>query len=191
LGGGFVKTEHGLLPVPAPATTELLHGFSFHDDGEQGERVTPTGAAILSYLIASDRHHFPGLLKPNAQLLTSGTGCGKKRFDTVPNITRLLAYKLTDDSSHHTNEHLHTDNVGVINFEIDDMTPEELATGIDYIRASSGIIDVSHHVRVGKKNRSLFSIQILHEPEYREQTIEACFLQTVATDKTNKKTEWH
>jgi uncharacterized protein (DUF111 family) len=49
LGGGLVNTQHGLIPVPAPATAEILTGFEFFDDGIQGERITPTGAAILRY----------------------------------------------------------------------------------------------------------------------------------------------
>ena len=50
LGAGVVETEHGRLPVPAPATVRLLEGFLMRDDGIEGERVTPTGAAILHYL---------------------------------------------------------------------------------------------------------------------------------------------
>ena len=53
LGGGRVRCAHGELPVPAPATLRLLEGFSFHDDGRPGERVTPTGAAILKALVTS------------------------------------------------------------------------------------------------------------------------------------------
>ena len=50
LGDGLVQTQHGLIPVPAPATAEILTGFEFFDDGVKGERITPTGAAILSLL---------------------------------------------------------------------------------------------------------------------------------------------
>ena len=51
LGGGTVRTAHGLLPVPAPATSYLLTGYPWRDDGIGGERVTPTGAAILRHLV--------------------------------------------------------------------------------------------------------------------------------------------
>ncbi len=50
LGRGRTKTAHGMLPVPSPATTPLLEGYEFVDDGLAGERVTPTGAAILKHL---------------------------------------------------------------------------------------------------------------------------------------------
>ena len=50
-GDGLVRTRHGLLPVPAPATAWLLEGFTWRDDGIGGERVTPTGAAILRHLV--------------------------------------------------------------------------------------------------------------------------------------------
>ena len=54
LGGGLVDTAHGSLPVPVPAVTALLTGFQFYQDGLTGERVTPTGAAILRYLIKQE-----------------------------------------------------------------------------------------------------------------------------------------
>src|SRR5512144_860602 len=50
LGSGRIRTAHGSLPVPTPATALLLQGFVVQDDGREGERVTPTGAAILKHL---------------------------------------------------------------------------------------------------------------------------------------------
>lgn len=174
MGRGSVQTEHGRLPVPAPATTELLHGFTLHDDGESGERITPTGAAILAHLIEPANYAH----RPNGQLTCSGTGCGKKRFKSVANIARILAFNIVDEHSILTNSHLQYDSVGVISFEVDDMTPEELSIGIDYLRATTGVIDISHHTRVGKKNRSVFSLHILCEPDQQTQVVQACFLQT-------------
>src|SRR6185437_10213994 len=70
-GGGLVKTQHGMLPVPAPATAALLTGFEWRDDGVGGERVTPTGAAILRYLVKpADAASAAG------RLAASGTGAG-------------------------------------------------------------------------------------------------------------------
>ena len=59
LGSGRVKSAHGMLPIPAPAVTELLQGFVVHDDGLKGERVTPTGAAILCHLEPDSGGHHP------------------------------------------------------------------------------------------------------------------------------------
>jgi uncharacterized protein (DUF111 family) len=52
LGGGQVRTDHGMLPMPAPATCALLKGYPWHDDAVAGERVTPTGAAIVRHLVS-------------------------------------------------------------------------------------------------------------------------------------------
>ena len=69
-GGGLVKTQHGLLPVPAPATAALLTGFAWRDDGIGGERVTPTGAAILRHLIGPDGSGS----SPSGRLVSSARG---------------------------------------------------------------------------------------------------------------------
>src|SRR5215217_1319946 len=68
-GNGRVHTEHGWLPVPTPATALLLEGFALMDDGLAGERITPTGAAILRHLNArQDEDRRP------RRLLKSGSG---------------------------------------------------------------------------------------------------------------------
>ncbi len=72
LGAGQVKTAHGMLPIPAPATARLLEGFEFFTDGLEGERVTPTGAAILK-LLAPAREGPPGQSRK-----CSGYGFGTK-----------------------------------------------------------------------------------------------------------------
>ena len=86
-GGGRIRTRHGLLPVPAPATALLLEGFRLMDDGIVGERVTPTGAAILAHLVDPDAR--PPM---SARLLASGLGAGTRELPGMPNILRAMVH---------------------------------------------------------------------------------------------------
>jgi uncharacterized protein (DUF111 family) len=81
LGSGLVKTEHGMLPVPTPATAMLLEGFAFHDDGRPGERVTPTGAAILRHLNCAARGD-----APLGKLKCAGYGFGTRKLTGMSNV---------------------------------------------------------------------------------------------------------
>ena len=85
LGSGRVQTAHGVLPIPAPATTLLLEGFATVDDGVAGERVTPTGAAILRYLVRDN-----GRIGEPRRLTGSGFGFGSRRLEGVSNCLRIL-----------------------------------------------------------------------------------------------------
>ena len=94
LGRGRVKTAHGWIPMPAPATAKLLTGFEFLDDGIDGERVTPTGAAILSHLGA--RQDTDGVRR---RLRANGCGFGTRRFPGLSNVLRLMAFEETAPES--------------------------------------------------------------------------------------------
>ena len=168
LGGGLLKTQHGLIPAPAPATAEILTGFEFFDDGIQGERITPTGAAILRYL--SDN----GLLtKPQqGHLQATGYGLGTKVFPGMPNILRAMSF----DTLKNTSEQQST--VVLIEFDVDDMTSEELALSVDLIRGYSGVVDVVVQSARGKKNRAVELIRILASTDNYQQIIDYCFVQT-------------
>jgi uncharacterized protein (DUF111 family) len=85
LGSGTVRTAHGPMPVPAPATALLLEGFAVRDDGVGGERVTPTGAAILRHLGCAGAG-----LPRTATLRGSGTGFGSRRLPGMSNCLRAL-----------------------------------------------------------------------------------------------------
>ena len=86
-GNGLVRTRHGLIPVPAPATADLLRGFRWRDDGIGGERVTPTGAAILAHLTQANV-----VTKAQGILYAAGTGAGTRELEGMPNILRALVF---------------------------------------------------------------------------------------------------
>ncbi len=155
-GGGFIKTAHGRLPVPPPAVALLLRGFVFHDDGVLGERVTPTGAAILKYLQPSTK------LAMCLELKDVGHGFGTKKFPALSNVLRVLSFDSLP---------VEQQPVAVLNFEIDDMTGEELSISLDNLRATEGVLDVIQSSAYGKKNRVTMSIQVLAKVEIYEQII--------------------
>jgi uncharacterized protein (TIGR00299 family) protein len=162
LGGGMVKTQHGLLPVPAPATAAILETYDWRDDGVAGERVTPTGAAILRHLAKPGR-------PASGRLVATGTGAGTRRLPGMPNVLRVLAFE---------EDGIKADRVVVIEFEIDDMTGEEIGTAVDHLRAQEGVLDVSLAHRFGKKGRPVVSLRLLAKPEAAEEVARACFAQT-------------
>ena len=129
-GAGRVRSEHGLIPVPAPAVVALLKDFDVHADGQAGERVTPTGAAILRHLVAQ-----PGPA-PSGTLRRAGVGLGTRTFPAVPNLLRLMVLDSAGPATGH-------DTVATLRFEVDDMTPEELSVALDRIRAGDGVLDAA------------------------------------------------
>ena len=175
LGSGRVKTAHGLLPVPAPATALLLHGLQTIDDNIPGERVTPTGAAIARHLLGKHERANPQARR----LVTTGTGFGSKTMPGISNCLRILGF---DDTSSDTAEPLdgafsHR-QMGVIEFEVDDQSAEDLTQGLDHIRALPGVHDVIQSVAFGKKGRLATHVQILVSPHRLETAIAACFEET-------------
>lgn len=163
LGGGLVRTRHGLLPVPAPATAAILTGFAWRDDGVEGERVTPTGAAILRHLVDGPR---PELMRLEAV----GTGAGSRELPTMPNILRALVARGAGAAG--------TGQVVVLSFEIDDMTGEEIGVASERLRALPGVLDLSSVTRRGKKGRPLESFRLLIRPEALDAVRTACLLET-------------
>ncbi len=168
LGSGRVRTQHGPLPVPAPATTLLLDGFATLDDGIPGERVTPTGAAILRYLCGDD----PGRGRPRGILGRTGIGFGTKVLPGLSNCLRALV--LEDAAASRPGRR----DLAVIAFEVDDQSGEDLAMGLDRLRAEPGILDVVQAPVLGKKGRMMAHIQVLVRPEGLEAAIAACFRET-------------
>ena len=177
IGRGRIDSSHGRLPVPAPATVELLRGMVVDQDTHLGERVTPTGAAIVSHLAPS----FASLPGP-MRLDRSGTGFGTSRLPGTSNVLRLLAFEPTErlDAS------VHRERIAVCEFEVDDQTGEDLALALDRLRGLDGVLDVSSHAMYGKKGRFAVHVRLLARIAAVQSTIDACFRET-----TSLGVRWH
>ena len=162
IGQGQIMTAHGKLPVPAPATARLLEGFPVFQDGIVGERITPTGAAIVRHL---DPSFVP--LRESRRLQASGYGFGTKTWDHLANILRILVF--SEDCS------LRTDSVGVCEFEIDDQTPEDLAIALEHLRQREEVLDINQSMTTGKKGRLTTHVRALVHPQAIEAFSQACF----------------
>ena len=167
LGRGRVKTAHGMLPVPVPATVLLLQGYEFADDGLEGERITPTGAAILRHLGCTQ---MPG--RRSRRLLRTGIGFGTRSFPGISNVLRVLAFEEARGQPDLGDE------VMQLQFEVDDQTPEDLATALDRLRAHPAVLDVLQSPAFGKKGRLTMQIHLLAETADMEGVFDACFNET-------------
>lgn len=166
-GGGLVKTRHGLLPVPAPATASLLIGFMWREDGVDGERVTPTGAAILRHLIGPS-----GSSEAlSGRLASVGIGAGTRTLPGIPNVLRALVF---EDAPAPAGR----ERITIISFEIDDMTGEEVAVAADRLRAVDGVLDLTIGQVQGKKGRAMQSFRLLVRLDRTSAVVERCFLET-------------
>ncbi|GAA3848968.1 LarC family nickel insertion protein [[Pseudomonas] carboxydohydrogena] len=165
LGGGLIQTQHGLLPVPAPATAALLKDFQWRNDGVSGERITPTGAAILKHLIG-----MPATQLPEGRLISTGIGAGTREFEKLPNILRVLVFEAGTQAESMV--------VATINFDIDDMTGEEIQVAADRIRQVDGVIDVTTGQRTGKKGRVATSFRVLAQPDRLDEINRQIFTET-------------
>ncbi len=199
LGSGLVSTQHGQLPIPAPATAYLLNGLSVVDDGLPGERVTPTGAAIIRYLLSDDDGRLsPSVQRPAGRLHAVGCGAGQRNLPDRPNIVRCSVIEQTAVSEVHAcrpgidplistpAEALHNDQpnapsikqVVQIGFDIDDMTPEEISVALNHIRAGVGVLDANFVLGVSKKGRAVFIVSVLCKPDAVDSVSALCFTET-------------
>ena len=167
-GSGFVTTEHGELPLPVPAVACLLTGIPLYDDGRRGERITPTGAAILRAI-----NPVFGARREAMVLSGTGIGFGTASFEGISNVTRLLRYAPA------ANE-LQDETIASLEFEVDDQSPEDLAIGLDRIRACDEVLDVLQVPASGKKGRVTIHIQVLCDAGHVDE-IAACCLEETST----------
>jgi uncharacterized protein (TIGR00299 family) protein len=166
LGSGRVKTAHGLLPVPAPATALLMEGLETIDDGVAGERVTPTGAAILRYLCLD-----PAPWAGPRTMTGSGVGFGARTLPGISNCLRVLTFEEAAQKAG-------ARELAVVEFEIDDQTAEDLTLGLNRLRAHPAVIDVVQSQALGKKGRMMSAVRLLAAPEGLDAVIDAVFTET-------------
>jgi len=150
LGGGFVETAHGRLPVPAPATAELLRGLRVHGGLGEGERVTPTGAAIVAALASGSGP------PPAFTIEKTGCGAGDRDFQDAPNILRLFMGEAETP--------LAGDEIEVMETHIDDMNPELFGFLMERLLAA-GALDAAFSPLQMKKNRPGVRLTVLSPPE--------------------------
>lgn len=158
LGAGQVKCAHGLLPVPAPATQEIMFGVPCTYGGVQGEATTPTGAAILK---ANVREYMPkGRFTPEKV----GYGIGHKDF-AIPNVLRVVLgdYQAAGSTASDTHFDIHFK----LEANIDDMTPEAFEPLMQRLFAA-GASDVYHTPIIMKKSRSATCLTVLADAAHRD-----------------------
>ena len=151
-GSGVVVCEHGVLPVPAPATANLLKGAPLAACEEEGELVTPTGAAILTTLAESY-----GPLPP-MRLEAIGYGAGTREGRTRPNLLRLLIGQVEQEST------AERDSVAVLEAQVDDSPGQNLAYACERL-LRTGALDAYIVPIIMKKGRPGQLITVLCRPE--------------------------
>ncbi|MBN2090152.1 nickel pincer cofactor biosynthesis protein LarC [candidate division KSB1 bacterium] len=150
-GHGFVKCAHGRLPLPAPATLELLQGFPIIKYPVAGEFVTPTGAAILTTLGQKVNQ------LPTFDLVKIGYGAGTKDFP-IPNLLRMMIGDLEQT------EEMQLEFLSLLETNLDDLNPE-IYTHLFKLFFEAGALDVYLTPVIMKKNRPGNIFSVLCRPE--------------------------
>ncbi|MBA2665013.1 MAG: nickel pincer cofactor biosynthesis protein LarC [Bradymonadaceae bacterium] len=166
-GRGTIVTDHGTIPVPAPATAKLLEGFAVVYRDIEAELVTPTGAAILRSLR-------PSFAPARGILQTTGFGCGTRNMKALSNVVRFVVLEQAASELKPTTE---SDVVWRVATEIDDMNPEILAH-VEQLLLDAGALDVVREPVLMKKGRQGVRLSLLCGEDHREALIETIFRQT-------------
>ncbi|HEY1757369.1 MAG TPA: nickel pincer cofactor biosynthesis protein LarC [Bryobacteraceae bacterium] len=163
VGSGTVETEHGTLPVPAPATATLLAGMPIYARGPTMELTTPTGAAIAATLASS----FGPL--PAMRITSIGHGAGDRDFPQHANVLRVLIGE--------RNSAPEATLVSVIEANIDDSSPQVLGYALDRLM-EAGALDVTLSPIQMKKNRPGSLLRVIAKPEDQERLTQVIFAET-------------
>ncbi len=170
-GSGTVQCEHGIMPVPAPGTANLLKGVPLAACDEPGELTTPTGAAILTTLAAG---YGPA---PAMTIERIGVGAGRRNGQTRPNILRLLIGEMADAPVVPDSGAVETDEIVVLETNLDDVSGEVIGYVYDRL-FEAGALDVFTSPIYMKKNRPGMLLTVLAAPQQREKLEEILFSET-------------
>jgi pyridinium-3,5-bisthiocarboxylic acid mononucleotide nickel chelatase len=163
VGGGMVRSAHGLFPVPAPATVRLLGSAPIYGGDVQKELVTPTGALIATTYAAS----FGPM--PAMSVERVGYGAGDRDHPTTPNVLRVLIGESAEASR--------GDRVTVVECEIDDMNPQIFGVAMEKLYAA-GALEVFYVPVQMKKNRPGTLLTVIVPPAGREAIAGVIFRET-------------
>jgi uncharacterized protein (TIGR00299 family) protein len=163
VGRGTVETEHGTLPVPAPATAALLKGKPIYAAGPETELTTPTGAALMTTLATG----FGSL--PPVRLLVQGFGAGDKDFPMQANVLRVLLGERSGAAEATT--------VTILETNIDDSTPQVLGYAMERL-LEAGALDVTLTPVFMKKDRPATLVSVIATPDLTERLAAILFAET-------------
>jgi len=163
VGSGTVDTEHGLLPVPAPATARLLEGKPIYARGPEVELTTPTGAALAATLATSFGH------LPAMRISSIGHGAGDRDFKQHANVLRVLIGERSAA--------IESTLVSVIEANIDDSSPQVLGYALEKLM-DAGALDAALSPLQMKKNRPGSLLRIIARPEDQERLAQIVFAET-------------
>ena len=163
VGGGMVKMAHGLYPVPAPATSILLNGFTISQGPVEKELVTPTGAAILSALVNEPKS------RPSFTLIKSGFGAGNMTHEQIPNVLRISIGEIDME--------LIKDEALMIETNIDDMNPQLYPDLIKNL-FKSGAHDTYLTPILMKKGRPAHTLSVLCDDKNESEILRTIFQET-------------
>jgi pyridinium-3,5-bisthiocarboxylic acid mononucleotide nickel chelatase len=166
VGGGTVKMAHGILPVPAPATANLLQGKPTYSNGEQQELVTPTGAAIVSTLCDSFGP------QPPMSVSAIGYGAGTADLEGQPNVVRIMIGEAAERAVAGFDE-----EIAVIEANLDDMNPQIYGYFLEKA-LGAGALDVYTTPVQMKKNRPGTLLTVLCKPQETNQLMSLIFAET-------------
>jgi pyridinium-3,5-bisthiocarboxylic acid mononucleotide nickel chelatase len=167
VGGGSVTCAHGVFPVPAPATVELLKDAPAYSSGVQAELVTPTGAAIAATLA----NRFAAF--PEMKIEKSAYGAGSRDFPGHPNVLRIVVGEAVPGRAAKTT----SETISVLEANLDDLNPQVFGYVMDRL-LDEGALDVFGVPVQMKKNRPGTLLSVLCKPQDAEKLMQVLFAET-------------